>query len=261
MKTPYFLYLASAVAGFASLAHGQATSDVTPAPNVAATSAAASTDEGETVMLDPFNVPADSDRGYTAGSSISATRIATAMSDLPFSINAFTPQYIADTGAKDLMDIADQSAGVKSGVSATTQGNAVFSVRGFVQAPERNGFSSNQLVSNYVDASVIERVEVVKGPASLLYGAIAPGGTVNYVTKVPELKAFSEVDTFIGSYNFLGVSLDENQPLIPNKLYFRIVATYENGEQYYQNEKSRTMVVFPTLKWFITPKVALTVDY
>jgi iron complex outermembrane receptor protein len=256
MKRSVLLFTATLAAGFGPLLHAQTSADVVPTGTASAPAAGA-----DTVLLDPFNVSSGSDHGYTAGNTISATRIATEMNNLPFSISAFTPQYIADTGAKSLLDVASQSAGVKSGVSATTQGNAVFSVRGFVQAPQRNGFASNQLVSNYVDTSVIERVEVVKGPASLLYGAIAPGGTVNYITKVPELKEFTEVDTYIGSYNSMGVSLDANQPLIANKLYFRVVATYENGEQYYQNQKSRTVVIFPTIKWKITPKATLSVDY
>lgn len=215
----------------------------------------------DTVMLTPFEVNGTGDRGYVAGNAVSATRINTGINDLPFSITAFTPQFIADTGAETLMDVVSQSAGVKSGVSATTQGNGVFSVRGFVQSPQRNGFSSNQLVSNYVDASVIERVEVVKGPASLLYGAIAPGGTVNYITKQPEPKPFTDLHLYMGSYNAMGATLDMNRPLIPKTLYFRIIGTYENGEQYYQNQKSRTLVVYPALKWIITPKLSLSLDY
>ena len=213
------------------------------------------------VVLSPFEVRSSTDRGYVAGNAVSATRIATVINDLPFSINAITPQFISDTGAENLMDIVSQSAGVKSGVSSTTQGNAVFSIRGFVQAPQRNGFSSNQLVSNYVDASVIERVEVVKGPASLLYGAIAPGGTVNYITKTAETKPFTDVRFSIGAYNAADVTLDVNQPLVPDKVLFRFVTSYGNGEQYYQNTHSHSTVIYPTLKWIITPKLSFTVDY
>lgn len=215
----------------------------------------------ESIVLTKFDVNSASDNGYIARNAVSATRAATAINDLPFSVSVFTPQFIEDTGSQTLMDIVSQSAGVKSGVSGTEQGNGVFSIRGFVQSAQRNGFSSNQLVSNYVDASVIERVEIVKGPASLLYGAIAPGGTVNYITKSAELKPFSDVQLFVGSYDASGVTLDVNQPLIANQVLFRLVATYKNGEEYYRKEKSRTIVLYPTLKWVITPKLALTVDY
>lgn len=215
----------------------------------------------DVVLMTPFDVNSATDQGYLTANAVSATRISANIADLPFSVTAFTEQYIADTGAQNLMEIASQSAGVKSGVSTTTQGNAMFSIRGFVQAPQRNGFSSNALVNNYVDASVVERVEVVKGPASLLYGEIAPGGTVNYITKSPEANTAVDLRVFGGSYDYAGTSLDLNQPLIPGVLYFRVVGTFENGEEYYQNQHSRTEVVYPALKWLITPKMSLSIDY
>ncbi|SDR68214.1 TonB-dependent receptor [Opitutus sp. GAS368] len=254
MKLFHYICLAGGLAASLPSARAQTAPDTLPA-----------TDEtkptGATIELSPFEVRSSTDRGYVAGNAVSATRISTVINDLPFSINAITPQFISDTGAENLMDIVSQSAGVKSGVSATTQGNAVFSVRGFVQAPQRNGFSSNQLVSNYVDGSVIERVEVVKGPASLLYGAIAPGGTVNYITKAPEPKPFTEVRFSLGAYNAYDTTLDVNQPLATDKLLFRFVTSYGNGEQYYQNTHSHSVVVYPTLKWIITPNLSLKLDY
>lgn len=255
MKLSQYILAGVLTAGFGLTARAQ-----TP-PESPAETDNTKVEEGAPVILSPFEVQASSDRGYVAGNAVSATRIATVINDLPFSVNAITPQFIADTGAENLMDIVSQSAGVKSGVSATTQGNAVFSVRGFVQAPQRNGFSSNQLVSNYVDASVIERVEVVKGPASLLYGAIAPGGTVNYITKTAEVKPFTEMRFSIGSYNLSDVTLDINQPLVPDKVLFRFITSYTNGEQYYQYTHSHSTVIYPNIKWIITPNLSLTVDY
>ncbi|MDB6128715.1 MAG: TonB-dependent Receptor Plug Domain, partial [Verrucomicrobia bacterium] len=216
---------------------------------------------GETVTLSPFQVSAKDDVGYVAGNAISATRINTPLSDLPFSITAFTPQFIADTGAANLLDIVSQSAGVKSGVTDNTQGNAAFSVRGFVQSPQRDGFSANQLANNYVAEAVIDRVEIVKGPASLLYGAIAPGGTVNYITKAAEAKPSTDIKFAMGSYNFYNVTLDINRPIVPDTLLFRLVTSYENNEQYVQNAKGHNTVVYPALKWLISPTAALSLTY
>ncbi|MDB6170047.1 MAG: fpvA 2 [Verrucomicrobia bacterium] len=220
------------------------------------------TPTGETVTLTPFQVVASDDNLYVAGNAISATRINTALADLPFSISAFTPQFIKDTGATSLLEIVSQSAGVKSAIFSTVQGNAIFSVRGFPQAPQRDGFSANALANNYVAQSVIDRVEVVKGPASLLYGAIAPGGTVNYLTKTPQDATFTDLNFAIGSYNFKSVTLDYNQVLIPKKLLFRGIATYEsNPNQDIQFSGGRSVLVYPEIKWLITPKASLLVSY
>src|ERR1035437_9651339 len=117
------------------------TSSAQVAPATPATNDKSSTED--VVIMNPFQVSSAGDVGYVAGNAISATRINTPLNDLPFSITAFTPQFIADTGAESLLDVVSQSAGVKSGISNNTQGNAAFSVRGFVQSPQRDGFSSN----------------------------------------------------------------------------------------------------------------------
>ncbi|MDB6093485.1 MAG: fpvA 2 [Verrucomicrobia bacterium] len=215
----------------------------------------------EPLMLTPFEVSSSNDRGYLAGSSISATRINTEIGNLPFSITAITPQFIADTGAQNLMDIATQAAGVKNGTGSGNSGTSVLSIRGFLQSPQRNGFASNPLTSMYVDASIIDRVEIVKGPASLLYGAISPGGTVNYITRTAESRPFTELRLGLGSYNSESATVDVNQPLVPGKLLFRTIATYKTSEEYSQYTKGSTTVIAPTVKWLITPRISLTLDY
>lgn len=215
----------------------------------------------EPLMLSPFEVSDSNDRGYVAGNAISATRINTPISDLPFSITAITPQFIADTGSQNLMDVVTQSAGVKNGTGSGNPGEAVFNVRGFLQSPQRNGFASNPLTSQYVDDSVVDRVEIVKGPASLLYGAISPGGTVNYITKSPAPRPFTELKLALGSYNSETAAIDVNQPIIPAKLFFRMVSTYETTEESTINTKGHTTVLYPTIKWIVTPSLTLLLDY
>ena len=226
---------------------------------VSVQSAAAANDE--LVKLDPFTVNSSNDRGYTAANAVSATRVSTGILDLPFSITSFTPQFIADTGSATLLEIVSQSAGVKAAVFSNTQGDAIYSVRGFPQAPQRDGFGSARLANNYVAAAAIDRVEIVKGPASLLYGAIAPGGTVNYITKAPEEKPFTETRLAIGSYNYGVATLDLNRPLIPQKLLFRLVTSYENSEQYIQNVGGHTVLLYPEVKWLLTPKLSVSLSY
>src|SRR5258708_9090564 len=120
----------------------------------------------ETLQLSVFQVSTAKDKGYRAGNSVSATRIDTPIKDLPFAVNAFTQQFITDTGARDLFDVVQYAPGVTSGGREFNAGNAVYTIRGFDQKPQHNGFAGDA----YVDTVAIERVEVVKGPASVLYG-------------------------------------------------------------------------------------------
>src|SRR5258707_366922 len=70
---------------------------------------------GETVELPTVTVSTSQDKGYRAGNSVSATRIDTAIKDLPFTISAFTEQFISDIGARELPDIVSFAPGVTSG--------------------------------------------------------------------------------------------------------------------------------------------------
>ncbi|MDQ8182031.1 TonB-dependent receptor [Pelagicoccus sp. SDUM812005] len=198
------------------------------------------------------------DKGYLAGNSVSATRIDTPIKDLPFSVNAFTDQFIADTGSRDLFDVVKYAPSVTSSGREFTAGNTRFTIRGFDQlSPQRNGFAGDR----YVDTVNVSRVEVVKGPASVLYGQIAPGGTVNYITKTPHPEASAKLHQEIGTDSYLRSAIDFNQPLIDNTLLFRVNAAWENYFEVYDTNESQTTVIAPTLTWRPNRDLSITVDY
>lgn len=250
MKPNHTLKLLCAGAAFSAVLTGYGQSS----PSTSATST-------ETpVQLSTFQVSESQDKGYRAGNSVSATRIDTAIKDLPFAINAFTQQFIQDTGANDLVDIVKYAPGVTSSGREFSAGNAVFSIRGFDQTPQRNGFVGN----NYVDTVAIERVEVVKGPASVLYGQVAPGGTVNYITKRPTTQGFTKLDVTGGSYGFLRTTVDENQPVVGDRVLARFNGAWENNMHFIDptgHASDQRWVIAPTVAVKITPTVTLISDY
>lgn len=197
------------------------------------------------------------DKGYRAGNSVSATRIDTPIKDLPFAISAFTQQFITDVGARDLFDVVQYAPGVTSAGREFNAGNAVYTIRGFDQTPQHNGFVGE----GYVDTVSVERVEVVKGPSSVLYGQVAPGGTVNYITKRPGTKQAATVNAQVGTQSFWRTSVDVNQPLAGKNLLFRFNGAFENGFEYIKPGKQSTTVLAPVVTWRINERVALTVDY
>ncbi|WP_414660999.1 TonB-dependent siderophore receptor [Horticoccus sp. 23ND18S-11] len=211
----------------------------------------------DVVKLSEFQVSTSADKGYRAGNSVSATRIDTPIKDLPFAISAFTQQFITDIGARDLFDVVQYAPGVTSAGREFNAGNAVYTIRGFEQTPQHNGFVGE----GYVDTVSVERVEVVKGPSSVLYGQVAPGGTVNYITKRPGTKPSTVVNAQVGTHNFWRTSLDVNQPLVGKTLLFRFNGAFENGLEFITPGKQRTTVLAPVVTWRITERLALTVDY
>jgi iron complex outermembrane receptor protein len=240
----------------ALLASAQATSvfaqTVPPAANTAEPA-----EPEQIITLSAFTVSAAMDKGYQAGNSVSATRIDTPIKDLPFAVSAFTGQFIADISTRELSDVLKFAPSVTSGSEGFSSGNAFVMVRGFQSVPQRNGLYSPL----YVDGSVINRVEVVKGPASLFYGQIAPGGVVNYITKRPEAKPFSAFSAQMGSYDFARTQVDINQPVVTDRVYFRFNSAWENLERYVDKVKGELLVINPSLAVKVTDNSTLNLDY
>ena len=125
---------------------------------------------------------------YKNTSSFSGTKTATAIRDIPQTINYVTKEVILDQGASTVNDVVKNI----SGVSQYTTYND-FSIRGFRTTGNRN--SGNLLNGMRAQTSLwsssslanVERVEVIKGPAAALFGNAAPGGIINRVTKKPLL--------------------------------------------------------------------------
>lgn len=211
------------------------------------------------IMLSEFQVSTSSDKGYRAGNSVSATRVDTPIKDLPFAISAFTEQFISDIGARELNDIVNFAPGVTSGAKEFTQGNTRYSIRGFDGdvTPQRNGFVGNR----YVDAGNIQRVEVVKGPASLLYGQITPGGTVNYITKRPVASPFVSVKQQVGTDNFLRTDLDVNLALAEGRVGVRLIGAYEDGFEWTVNNATASHLLAGSVTVKVTENSNLILDY
>jgi len=236
---PFLLAASSAVSAFAQTA----TPEAAPTEPV--------------VKLSTFTVSAAQDKGYQAGNSVSATRIDTPIKDLPFAVSAFTEQFLADIGTRDLTDVLKFAPSVSSGSEGFSSGNAFTMVRGFQSVPQRNGLYSPL----YVDGSVIKRVEVVKGPASLFYGQIAPGGVVNYITKRAEEKPFGSVSVQAGSYDYARTQVDVNQPVISDRVFMRFNTAWENLDRYVDKVSGDLLVINPNVTVKVTDNSTLNLDY
>jgi iron complex outermembrane recepter protein len=212
----------------------------------------------EIVELPGFTVTTSQDVGYRATNSVSATRIDTPIKDLPFAISAFTEQFIDDIGALELLDIVSYAPGVTSGAKEFTQGNNRYSIRGFDGdvTPQRNGFAGNR----YVDSGNIERVEVVKGPASLLYGQITPGGSVNYITKRPTKKNQVKIKQQVGTDDFWRTDLDVNRSLADGKFKVRLIGAYENSFAYTNPSDGHSGLIAGSFETQLGKNASLIID-
>lgn len=153
-------------------------------------------------------------QGYRATRSASATRTDTSIHETPQSISVVTKDAVEDLGATRLQDALDYAGGVGRANNFGGQGLTTFTVRGFTTGEfYRNGFPINRGYPNMPDANTIERLEVLRGPATMLYGRGDPGGTFNVVSKQPLAERTVTLGSQLNDQGMKRGTLDASGPL------------------------------------------------
>lgn len=137
---------------------------------------------------------------------------------------------------------------------------AFFSLRGFGSYDGSNSFVYRDGVrgdfaagQSFPDLANIERIEVLKGPASILYGRIEPGGLINLVTKKPLATPYYALEQQFGSHSFYRTTLDASGPLTKDDtLLYRLNLTYENAHSFQEFVGNDRVFVAPIFRWNIT---------
>lgn len=170
----------------------------------------------EIVTLQEFAVTATAASEYLAAESVTGTRVATRLQDLPFAVNVVTSEFIDDF---NLVEYKDQFAYV-SNIGQSEVQSPAYTIRGFTADTQlRNGFRRIGLI----DKVNVDRIEVIKGPAASIYGAVVPGGAVNVITKRPRAKPEQRVSFSAGSLDTYRAQLSSTGPVpvAGDKLFYR----------------------------------------
>lgn len=215
------------------------------------------------VKVSPFDVDVRLDNGYRASNSVSGSRFNAPIRELPFALQAFTKSFIIDQKPRDIFDIARYSPGVTYRSNDGTEGNANVAIRGFAVSGTpgnvqilRDGFHGPSIF----DFNNVSRVEVVKGPASFLYGQVAPGGIVNIITKSPQSKFAAFSDARYGSYGEYRFDADVTGPA-SNTLFYRLTSAYDQDINYWQPYDAHSMDIAPSLLWQPNKRVSVSLKY
>ena len=235
--------------------------EVTPNPSGTHTHLNVSLQE-EAQQLQEVEIIGRRESSYKNTSSFSGTKTATAIRDIPQTINYVTKEVILDQGASTVNDVVKNV----SGVSQYTTYND-FSIRGFRTTGNRN--SGNLLNGMRAQTSLwsasslanIERVEVIKGPAAALFGNAAPGGIINRVTKKPLLERQHTVSVNTGSWGTLKTYGDFTGPLNESKsLLYRLNLGYETTDGYRDLQGRNTLTIAPSFSFIPNEKTRFNVD-
>lgn len=193
--------------------------------------------------------PVADENGYQAKRASTASKSSVALKDEAQSVQVVTPQTIEDFQVRSLDD-------AMKFVSGMTQSNTLAGTQdGFV----KRGFGSNadgSILRDGVRSSLsrnfsatTERVEVLKGPASLLYGALEPGGLINVISKKPQYQWNTRLNADSSSFGGGSLAVDVTGPIADSGLAFRLVAERQH-EDYWRNfgEEEHSLIA-PSLSW------------
>ena len=198
-------------------------------------------------------------QGYRATRSASATRTDTSIHETPQSISVVSKDAVEDLGATRLQEALDYAGGVGRANNFGGQGLTTFTIRGFTTGEfYRNGFPINRGYPNMPDANSIERLEVLRGPATMLYGRGDPGGTFNVVSKQPLPERTVTWGSQLNDQGMKRGTLDASGPLDEEgRLAYRLNVVGEGGDTFRDHVETERYGITPVLTWQATDATKL----
>lgn len=229
---------------------------------------------GANVTTDVRLQPSQLNQSVTVSESVStiapesestATRLNVELMNLPQSVSIITNQVMLEQGVSRPFEALRNVAGLN--LAGSYNGTYEYmSLRGFTQSQLssyfRDGIRFVMLAAPNVAAS--EQIEVLKGPAAILYGTVTPGGIINIVSKKPQEKYHNQLTYRGGSFRSHEGFLDSTGPLWSSKnLFYRLNTYGRNADSYRDLVYNNGYLLNPSLSWrpTLTTTVRADIEY
>jgi catecholate siderophore receptor len=192
------------------------------------------------------NVTAEA--AYSESVAVSGAKMEIPLRDLPQSIAVVNSELMRSQGANSMQDAVRNVPAVSVHLGEGRRDQVL--IRGFSAVNDQFVDGVRDDSPYYRDLSNVERIEVVKGPASVLYGRGSSGGIVNRITKSPLSEGvLGEWSLIAGSYGEKRTSIDFGTPLVKDKLSFRATTAYENAGSFREQFGLNRFALAPSLLW------------
>ncbi len=222
--------------------------------------------ESDSAVLEEVVVTADREqaevKGYQARRSASATKTDTPLEEVPQAVSVIPATVLEDLDSPRIEKALDYAGGVARQNDFGGLTIYEYSIRGLTTSEfYKDGFSVNRGYMNPQDPSNVERIDVLKGPASSLYGRGDPGGTINIVSKRPQNDQFARLDLSAGRWDRYRGSLDVNTPLDDaGTMLYRMNLAVEDNKSFRDYRSSERQFFAPAFSWELTPQTRLLVQ-
>lgn len=204
-------------------------------------------------------------KGYVATRNLSATKTDTPITETPQSLSVVTSDEIRDRQAETLSQALNLTPGFTSQPTSFNRTSDRFRIRGFDVESATGGSLRDglRLQNNSYDGVQepygLERAEVIRGAASVLYGQLSPGGLINAVSKRPTDTPYHEVNLQVGNSDRKQISTDLSGPLGDSEtLSYRLTLLDRDSstpQDYIDNDK---LYIAPALTWRPNEDTSLT---
>lgn len=195
----------------------------------------------------------------------SATKSAVAESKTPQVINTISSKEITQRHANSVNEILRYAPGISTEVRGSTSYMSEYKIRGFTVDNEfYNGlqlpYNVNGNTKARIDPLLIENVDILKGPSSVLYGNGSPGGLVNIQGKKPQTEQRTEVGFNTGTRNLKEGYLDSTGRILDSDWSYRLLGKAREGDDQPHTTRYEDYLVAPSVTWQPDNKTRLTFD-
>jgi iron complex outermembrane recepter protein len=201
--------------------------------------------------------------GYAVTATAIATKTDTPILEMPLSVQVVPQEVLQDQQVTRIEEAVRNVSGVYQTNAWIGEFADQFVIRGFLnyQILYRDGFRMDTGYVGRHETANIEQIEVIKGPASILYGRMEPGGLINYTTKKPLPDSHYALQQQFGSFDSYRTSLDATGPISEDKLAYRFNASYEHDGSFRQFVGDERWFLSPVVQWKISPATQLLVAW
>lgn len=223
----------------------------------------------ELYRLAPVIVNATAEADDDANSTVAQElwvggKVATSILDTPASVSVITEKEMEQRDANTTEEVLQYTPGVITDFYGTDDRNDYFKIRGFQATTYRDGLTLGSMRGVREEPFAFERVEVLRGANSTLFGPADPGGSVNFVSKRPRFESFGEGYLGYGSFDHKEAGLDVGDTLNSSEtLAYRFTGKVTDSEREYDYSKDNNEFVMGGLTWQPTAYTSATLilDY
>ncbi len=193
-------------------------------------------------------------RQYVPKDASAGTKTKTSILDVPQSISVITHDQLGLLQDQTLDQALQFTAGVNTGYQGNDPRFDYLILRGFIPPRYLDGLPepTSTFAQSRLDLYGMDQVQVLKGPSSVLYGAIPPGGLVDEVSKRPQTKPFADLQAQFGSFDYREAAFDAGTPAAEGKVLVRLTGLFRDTD-------NQTDYVY-TQRWFAAPSVSFVLS-